>query len=388
MKRRTSPTDVLEQVRLLTNLETNTQKLLQIILIGQPELRELLDRNELRQLAQRITGRYHLDPLSPDETAAYVRHRLRVRWRDHRYFHRARALRGVSPFRRRAARDQRDRGSRPARRLHAGQTSRRWQPRTRRRGGSVRQAVRRALAAVGWRRRCRRCARRHRHPAVAVRAMGELVIGSEGQHAARQRAETPRMPSWASTAPGHRRHDAAKCHRWRHAADRSRSVSFSRNIVRRRCRTKRSASCSRIWNLRYTAGNEDPCTQALSQGLECLVQRGSSGQLRQFNRPALLMLNDEAGNAHQVLLTNLGDERAKVELGGSRHEVGIGELSRYWFGDFVDALAPRHGEREAALRRHAWRGSTLAPPVPATTQWRAARCAGKRRVRRGPRAGR
>src|SRR5450631_1305505 len=70
--------DVLEQVRLLTNLETPTQKLLQIILIGQPELRELLDRNELRQLAQRITGRYHLMPLSPEETQGYVRHRLRV----------------------------------------------------------------------------------------------------------------------------------------------------------------------------------------------------------------------------------------------------------------------------------------------------------------------
>ena len=70
--------EVLEQVRLLTNLETETQKLLQIILIGQPELRELLGRVELRQLAQRITGRYHLDPLSSDETSAYVRHRLRV----------------------------------------------------------------------------------------------------------------------------------------------------------------------------------------------------------------------------------------------------------------------------------------------------------------------
>ena len=70
--------EVLEQVRLLTNLETETQKLLQIILIGQPELRELLGRTDLRQLAQRITGRYHLDPLSGDEAAAYVRHRLRV----------------------------------------------------------------------------------------------------------------------------------------------------------------------------------------------------------------------------------------------------------------------------------------------------------------------
>jgi len=70
--------DVLEQVRLLTNLETSTRKLLQIILIGQPELRDLLAREDLRQVAQRITGRLHLDPLAATETAAYVRHRLRV----------------------------------------------------------------------------------------------------------------------------------------------------------------------------------------------------------------------------------------------------------------------------------------------------------------------
>ncbi len=70
--------DALEQVRLLTNLETHTDKLLQIILLGQPELRELLARQELRQLAQRITARYHLQPLDSDETEAYVRHRLAV----------------------------------------------------------------------------------------------------------------------------------------------------------------------------------------------------------------------------------------------------------------------------------------------------------------------
>ena len=63
---------VLEQVRLLTNLETAKQKLLQIILIGQEELRDLLARNDLRQLAQRITARYHLEPLSRDETASYI----------------------------------------------------------------------------------------------------------------------------------------------------------------------------------------------------------------------------------------------------------------------------------------------------------------------------
>jgi len=70
--------ETLEQVRLLTNLETATDKLLQIILLGQPELREVLARPSLRQLAQRITARYHLAPLGADETTRYVRHRVQV----------------------------------------------------------------------------------------------------------------------------------------------------------------------------------------------------------------------------------------------------------------------------------------------------------------------
>ena len=67
---------VLEQLRLLTNLETNHKKLLQIILVGQPELQQLLKRNELRQLAQRITARYHLLPLTEAQVFAYIQHRL------------------------------------------------------------------------------------------------------------------------------------------------------------------------------------------------------------------------------------------------------------------------------------------------------------------------
>lgn len=70
--------DVLEQMRLLTNLETSQRKLLQIILIGQPELADFLDRPGLLQLAQRIVARYHLEPLSQNEIAAYVQHRLAV----------------------------------------------------------------------------------------------------------------------------------------------------------------------------------------------------------------------------------------------------------------------------------------------------------------------
>ncbi|RLQ21709.1 general secretion pathway protein GspA [Seongchinamella sediminis] len=70
--------EVLEQIRLLTNLETNSEKLLQIILIGQPELAQLLARPELRQLNQRITARYNLGPLNRAETGAYINHRLQV----------------------------------------------------------------------------------------------------------------------------------------------------------------------------------------------------------------------------------------------------------------------------------------------------------------------
>src|SRR5262245_30611577 len=70
--------DVLEQLRLLTNLETNERKLLQIVLIGQPELRDMLARPELEQLAQRIIARYHLEALAEDESLQYIRHRLAV----------------------------------------------------------------------------------------------------------------------------------------------------------------------------------------------------------------------------------------------------------------------------------------------------------------------
>jgi|YNPNPStandDraft_1061719.scaffolds.fasta_scaffold09594_1 general secretion pathway protein A len=70
--------EVLEHIRLLSNLETDTEKLLQIILIGQPEFRSILARPALQQLNQRVTVRYHLQPLSREETEAYIRHRLSI----------------------------------------------------------------------------------------------------------------------------------------------------------------------------------------------------------------------------------------------------------------------------------------------------------------------
>jgi len=90
--------ELLEQVRLLSNLETDNRKLLQIVLMGQPELRDRLNNPKLRQLRQRITVRFHLPPLSPEEMGKYIRHRLKTSganglpyftkpalWRVHRY---------------------------------------------------------------------------------------------------------------------------------------------------------------------------------------------------------------------------------------------------------------------------------------------------------------
>lgn len=90
--------ELLEQIRLLSNLETDDRKLLQIVLMGQPELRDRLNDHRLRQLRQRITVRYHLRPLSGFEVGQYIQHRLQVAgangapyfsaaaiWRIHRY---------------------------------------------------------------------------------------------------------------------------------------------------------------------------------------------------------------------------------------------------------------------------------------------------------------
>jgi general secretion pathway protein A len=87
--------DLLEQVRLLSNLETDQTKLLQIVLLGQPELREKLEQSNLRQLRQRITVRYHLSPLSRDETEAYIHHRLAVAGADGRPIFTPRAVRKI-----------------------------------------------------------------------------------------------------------------------------------------------------------------------------------------------------------------------------------------------------------------------------------------------------
>ncbi len=77
---------VLEEVRMLSNLETEKEKLLQIILMGQPELRQILALNELEQLRQRIAVYYHLSPMTDEESFRYIRHRLAVAGTESEFF--------------------------------------------------------------------------------------------------------------------------------------------------------------------------------------------------------------------------------------------------------------------------------------------------------------
>ena len=326
---------VLEQVRLLTNLETNTRKLLQIILIGQPELRELLARNELRQLAQRITGRYHLNPLTSAETAAYVRHRLRVAGATSDILspaaltevHRLavgvprvinvvcdRALLGAYSMDRHRVTSNLVRNA--ASEVFGKRFTPYWLP-------WVGMAAAASLLAVTivllWSFKPWNAAS---HAAAAERREPARVAAVTATPAVAQPAVSPAAVPAKAALSGHELTDLLA----KNANDSDTDSAFTKLFG--------------IWRIQYIPAGVDPCSQASNQGLECLNQRGSFGQLRLYNRPAILMLNDNDGASHQVVLTALDDDHATVQLGGSSHDVSIGELSRYWFGDFVMLWRP------------------------------------------------
>jgi len=334
-------TAVLEQVRLLTNLETNTQKLLQIILIGQPELRELLARNELRQLAQRITGRYHLDPLSYDETAAYVRHRLRVAGATTDIFTPPalgevyRLSLGVP----RVINVVCDRALLGAYTMDRHRVT----------GTLVRNAASEVFGkrfVPSW------------LPWLATAAAAVLLVTATAvlwnwhPWSSRAAVNTPSLthnpadPSATSPAPGSAM-AAMPASLTGKASPAGPKGPPGRDLAALLAKYPNETDTDSafgklfgLWKLQYVPAGVDPCSQAAKQGLECLTQRGSFGQLRLFNRPAILMLNDDSGSSHQVVLTALDDERASIDLGGASHDVSIGELSRYWFGDFVMLWRP------------------------------------------------
>ena len=325
---------VLEQVRLLTNLETNTRKLLQIILIGQPELRELLARNELRQLAQRITGRYHLNPLTPAETSAYVRHRLRVAGATTDIFspgalaevHRLatgvpcvinvvcdRALLGAYSMDRHRVTPTLVRNA--ASEVFGKRFTPHWLPWI---GTAAAASLLTLTVALLW-------SFKPWHSSHAAAGSSAAVHGETAKVAAVTPPPPAPVPPAAPAKTGLSGHELTDLLA-KHANETDTDSAFTQLFG--------------IWRIQYVPASVDPCSQASNQGLECLNQKGSFGQLRLYNRPAILVLSDNAGASHQVVLTALDDEHATVQLGGSSQDVSIGELSRYWFGDFVMLWRP------------------------------------------------
>jgi general secretion pathway protein A len=335
--------DVLEQVRLLTNLETPTQKLLQIILIGQPELRELLDRTELRQLAQRITGRYHLEPLSQEETRGYVRHRLRVAGAAEEIFtpsalsevHR---LAGGIP---RVINVTCDRALLGA---YTQETHKVTAALVRRAAGEV--YGRRFIP--GW--------LRWLAAALALLCITGAAFGgwqmwqrqTSPLHAFGGRPHTTVRPT-SGAAPTVTPPVTVSGKPASAATAVPTAASINALLAENSANTSDPAAFRRLLSLWGTAmaDDKDPCGQAAKAGLSCLEQRGSWAQVRALNRPAILTLTDDHGQRHRVVLAGLDDRFATLNLGEHNERVPLDELSRDWFGEFTVVWKPKTARTRA-----------------------------------------
>ncbi len=340
--------EVLEQVRLLTNLETAKQKLLQIILIGQPELRELLARNDLRQLAQRITGRYHLEPLSRDETSAYIEHRLKV----------AGALGEL--FDGGARREVFRRSHGVPRLINVICDRALLGAYTRELRTINRRIVRRAAAEISgsaetvpW----------LRWAVPAIGLLGSIVVIAGAwallgeQRAQDDAAEEPRMEI-AVAEPG----DSGE-----KAANPGDPVEPSLDEQLRLAHELAGAESAiamamstllDLWSLEYPGSPRDICAHLESTGYACLSQRGSISSLRQLDRPAILTLTDSRGASHRVVLTALQGDRALLSIAGVAVSHPVAAVANAWFGQYLLFWRPPNG-RSMALALGAQDGNVV-----------------------------
>ena len=324
--------DVLEQVRLLTNLETPTQKLLQIILIGQPELRELLDRTDLRQLAQRITGRYHLMPLSREETKGYVRHRLRVAGANEEIFT-PRALLELHRLSLGIPRVINVACDRALLGAYTRETKKITASLVRRAAGEV--YGRRFLPTwLGW-----------AAGVVGAAALaGTLFLGWQyWRHQSPVLSASRAIKSAAATQAAPRAAAATLAAALPAPAPAPKLASVNALLQANEATTTDAAAFRRLLALWGTAlsDDRDPCGQAAKAGLACLDQRGSWAQVKTLNRPAILTLTDDRGQRHRVVLSSLDDKAATLNLGEHNEKVSIDDLSRDWFGEFTVVWKPK-----------------------------------------------
>ncbi len=334
--------DVLEQIRLLTNLETSSQKLLQIILIGQPELLDKLARPELRQLDQRITARYHLNALSRAELAAYVSHRLAVGgseaplfsrlalWRLHR-------LTGGVPRRVNILCDRALLGAFVERRRTVG-----WRVLGRAarevRGQSSRSAPRWRLGVLslalfglllGW------AVWNPPLPTLDVAGLLSAVPG-EAQASAPIASIAPTLPDASpETAPLVELAPSASLEavvpprtplsspadwRWPEGTDLAATEPLAYQTL------------FRLWGVEYNpAGAPVVCQFARLHNLGCLLQPVDLDELLKLNQPAVVNLANAAGQAFFATLIGVDphEESARLNVAGEVRAVALAELRRW-----------------------------------------------------------
>ena len=337
--------DVLEQIRLLTNLETAKQKLLQIILIGQPELREVLARSDLRQLAQRITGRYHLEPLEFEELRGYVRHRLEVAGGRGDIF----TPGALKMLHRRS-------GGIPrlvnviADRALLGAWSREEQV------VSPSLAFKAAEEVFGERVK-RPTQRSFGGPAIALvlAGAGLAILAGIATTLWRERTNPPPAPVASAPATGVVTRPRPTPVEPAEARDRPLerpiepppALPFAARLAEGELATGTDAAFTGLlgrWQLAYRPEAAPACDQVIAHGLSCLLQRGTWGELIALDRPAILVLSDVNGRDHQVVLDRVGNDSAEIIAGTTRVSVPLGELLGSWYGEFLVLWRPEAGD--------------------------------------------
>jgi general secretion pathway protein A len=317
---------VLEQMRLLTNLETNERKLLQIILLGQPELATMLDRPELRQLAQRIVARYHLGPLTKSEVAAYVGHRLDVSGGKRRLFPaslmgRLYRLSGGVP---RVINVLCDRALLGAYVQGQERVSR----------ATLTQAAHEVLHRPGGQ------SRSYLQPLllILILVVGGAVAATVYQHQELNRATAsarqvipavaapivlaaPAVPAKTVEPPPKPVVLLPETLEWPTEQPRSQSRAMA------------YAALLRPWGV--DEQGPSPCHQAESLGLRCQSARGGLDDLRQLNRPAVLRLRDDRGQEFYATLTALDDRGASFAVGTETMTVALSALATQWSGYYT-----------------------------------------------------
>ena len=332
--------DVLEQLRLLTNLETSERKLLQIVLIGQPELRALLARPDMEQLAQRVIARFHLDALTEAESAQYIEHRLAVA-----------GFAGPLPFEppvlkriHRLTRGVPRRINLLCGRALLGT----WA------NGLFqvnRKVIDKAAAEVFGADAGSASSVRPRPAAYAVGGLallaGATLTGflmlSPAQKA------VPPSQSMASAVPIPRAVASAPVHAEPPALAQAPALTPVREIEALLPQLSGDINAAwrelaPAWKLSLTAPNDDPCKAAIAQQLQCYRSDSLTVPLlRQLDRPGILTLHPGNGLPVYAILTGLNDQTATLQVATSLHQVRLVSLGRLWRGEFATYWRPPPG---------------------------------------------